>query len=145
MPDSTDDILTSPDHSASPELSDRRGILSRRTSRRVGSAVSTRVAAQEGFVQKGFVRKGFVRLGAQILFVDARRRSEGFVIEGFVQKVLFRRFCSEGFVQKVLLKESFVRKGFVQKGFVYNDAVIGKNVTMYCVQLHERSTSTHVL
>jgi hypothetical protein len=34
MPGSTDDILTSPDHSASPELSDKRGILSRRRSQR---------------------------------------------------------------------------------------------------------------
>jgi hypothetical protein len=63
------------------------------------------------------------------VYLDARCHSEGFVNEGFVQKVLFRRFCTEG---------------FVQKGFVYNDAVIWKKVTMYCVQLHERSTSTHV-
>jgi hypothetical protein len=81
--------------------------------------ISARVAAQEGFVRKGSV------------CLDTCRRSGRLCSEGFVK----RKFCSE----KILLKESFV-----QKGLVYDDTVIGEKVTMTCVQLHQRSTSTYV-
>jgi hypothetical protein len=100
-PSSTNSILTSPDHSALPELSDRRGILSRRTSRRAGSVVSTHVAAQEGFVPKGSV------------CLDVRRRSGRFCSERFclsrraspLRKVLFGKvlFVSARLAAQVLM------------------------------------------
>jgi hypothetical protein len=72
------------------------------------------------------------RSGGHLLSRRRPRRLEGSVglfgrtprRASLLRKVLFRRFCSEG---------------FVQKGFVYDDAVIGEKVTMYCVQLNQGS------
>jgi hypothetical protein len=56
--------------------------VSRRTSRRAGSVVSTRVAAQEGFV--GLAGRTPRRPATQEGFVQKVLLKEGFVQEGFV-------------------------------------------------------------
>jgi hypothetical protein len=85
-PGSTNNTPTSQDHSASQELSDSRGILSRRRS-------------QHSVLGSLDARRGAPRCSGRfwfrkILFVSTRRAAQkGFVQKGFVQKVLFRRFC----------------------------------------------------